>query len=121
MDTNILLLDAPSGAGKTRYIKKLGANSTNTLTSEQLKEAILQMSLRNISPEALAAQLDSILFLENLEDLAGKENTQRCAAQLIRHMASRRKGQPLILTGIHLETRLPVFLKALGTYKPLHL
>lgn len=112
-DTGIILVDGPSGSGKTRYIKKLGSTQANTLTSEQLTDALLQMCKQNSSLQEIAATLQHIAFFENMESLHGRQETQRLAAQLIALMAEKRR---ITLTGIDFRRRLPYFLDALNAH-----
>lgn len=111
-NTGIVLIDAPTGAGKTRYIKSLGATHSNTLTSEQLVDELLQMCMNRTSLINLAAKLQHIHYFENMESLCGKEKTQRLAAQLVQIMAV---NKPVILTGIDFKLKLPFFLEELGS------
>lgn len=110
-NTGIVLIDAPTGAGKTRYIKSLGATQSNTLTSEQLVDELLQMCMNKISLINLAEKLQHIHYFENMESLSRKEKTQRLAAQLVQIMAV---NKPVILTGIDFKLKLPFFLEELG-------
>lgn len=113
-NTGIVLIDAPTGTGKTQYIKKLGATSANTLSSEQLVDAFLQMCRSESSLDDLAEQLRHIVYFENMESLCGKEVTQKLAAQFIQKLSEKNR---ITLTGINFRQKLPYFLSGLDEYK----
>lgn len=113
-NTGIVLIDAPTGAGKTRYIKSLGATHSNTLTSEQLVDAILEMCRNKTSLDNLVVKLHHVRFFENMESLRGKEETQKLAAQLVLRLSSQHR---VIITGIDFKGRLPFFLESLKSYQ----
>ena len=113
-ESNIVLIDAPTCAGKSRYIRMLGATPANTLTSEALMDELIRMCQSEASLEETAAKLKPIAYFENMESLAGRAETQRLAAELIRYMA---KDHRVTLTGIEFQKRLPFFLNALGSYR----
>ena len=113
-NTGIVLIDAPAGSGKTQFVRKMGAAPFNTLTSEQLIDTLLQMCQRKSSLEETAAGLSHITYIENMESLAGRPETQRLAAQLVVLMASK---QRVILTGIDFLKRLPFLLETLDKQK----
>ena len=117
-NTGVVLIDGPTGSGKTQYIKRLGATPSNTLTSEQLMDILLQMCREmcqgEFSLEETAFNLGHIAYVENMEDLAGRPETQRLAAKLVALMASK---HCVTLTGIDFPNRLPFLLETLDEQK----
>lgn len=116
--SNIILINGPTGSGKSLYIRQLGASPANTLTSEQLVDQLLQMCHSKTSIEDLVRKLQHIYYVQNMESLAGKEETQELAAQLIQSLA---KNHPITLTGINFPQNTPFFLSALEEYHLLQL
>ena len=111
---DVILIDAPTGSGKTRYIKSLGAVPSNTLTSEQLIDALLEMCRNNTSLDNLANKLQHIYYFENLESLCGREDTQRLAASLIMRIS---KQHRTFSTGINFKEKLPFFMATICSYE----
>ena len=108
--SNIILINGPTGSGKTLYIRRLGATPANTLTSEQLVDELLQMCRSKSSLTETATRLSHITYIENMESLAGRPETQRLAAELIALMASKHR---IILTSVDFANRLPFLLETL--------
>ncbi len=111
---NIILIDAPTGSGKSRYIKKLGATVANTISSEQLVDVLLQVAQRKYSMDAAINILKDVQYIENMESLCGKEETQKMAAQFIQKLS---ESKLITLTGINFREKLPYFLSSLDEYK----
>ena len=61
----------------------------------------------------MAENLGHIAYIENMESLRGREETQKRAAGLVKRLAEK---QPVVLTGIDFRDRLPFFLAALGPH-----
>lgn len=113
-NANIVLIDMPAGSGKTQYIKALGATPANTLSSEQLIDILLQMCRGQSSLKETAKSLNRIIYIENMESLAGRPETQRLAAQLVALIASEHS---VILAGIDFQNRTPFLLETLDVQK----
>lgn len=113
-NTGIVLIDAPTGSGKSRYIKKLGATVANTISSEQLVDILLQVAQEEYSMDAAINILKDVQYIENMESLCGKEETQKMAAQLIQKLS---ESKSVTLTGINFRQKLPYFLSSLDEYK----
>lgn len=113
-NAGIVLIDAPTGAGKSRYIKKLGATAANTISSEQLVDILLQIAQEEYSMDAAINILKDVQYIENMESLCGKEEMQKMAAQLIQKLSDRKS---VTLTGINFRQKLPYFLSSLDEYK----
>jgi tRNA A37 N6-isopentenylltransferase MiaA len=113
-NANIVLIDGPTGSGKTQYIKALGATPANTLSSAQLIDILLQMCWDKPSLEEAAKSLKHITYIENIESLAGRPQTQRLAAQLVALIASE---HCVMLTGIDFQNRTPFLLETLDVQK----
>ena len=80
---NIILIDAPTGSGKSRYIKNLGATAVNTISSEQLVDILLQVAREEYNMDAAINVLKNVQYVENMESLCGKEETQLIISLII--------------------------------------
>lgn len=112
--SNIILINGPTGSGKSLYIRQLGATPANTLNSEQLVDEILEMCHNKTSLDDLVVMLHYVRFFENMESLRGKEETQKLAAQLVLRLSSQHR---IVITGIDFKGRLPFFLDSLKSYQ----
>ena len=110
----LYLIEGPTGSGKTRYLKALGANQDNTLTTESLWEQLLFIAKGFLTVEETAARLCHIEYVENLESLRGRQATQTLTGQLLTRMA---RDRDVYVAGIDFENNLPFFLEALGEYE----
>ena len=113
-NTGIVLIDVPTGSGKSRYIKKLGATAANTISAERLVDILLQIAQEEYSMDATINILKDVQYIENMESLCGKEETQKMAAQLIQKLS---ESKSVTLTGINFRQKLPYFLSSLDKYK----
>lgn len=103
---NILLLDGPTGCGKTSLLKKMATSEMRTIkiySIEDFREFLVERIRR--SPYRLTELPgNDIIAIEDVDFLGCTDSIQIEAAFLIERSL---KKHPIILTGIQLYNRLP--------------
>lgn len=114
-DHQIVLLEGPTGCGKTRLLRKLeqeDARQTLILSEERFVRSLLAEcgAKEGEWPFHKLTERFGIVCIEEADMMTGKEHTQEAAAQLISAAA---RQALVIVTGIRLRERVATLLSKL--------
>ena len=117
----IIVLDAPSGYGKTRILNEAkdiigdGAVivSYETMVNDIVRYIYHSDSTRDITDELPPLVKRCRLFaIEDIDFLAGRNATQECIAAIVNKIAQYRTTV-VVITGINITQKMPLFVNSL--------